>query len=410
MRIIYPNPMRFPNQKANAVQVIHTCRALAEKGHEVHLLVSRVETATAAEGLAVYGLCDHPHLIILSPAKQSRRRYLLFLLGYLRRYKNAPETVLYLRNKSMARLLIRWRRCIGLPCVFESHSLKYLARQDRASMQAGFGKRRAASGFDFFKTWRYHRLEKAIYSRADGVVCQTRGLAEVVGRRFAVSAPIAVIHSGAAVTPVEAGRGRGEEILYLGQLYPMKGVDLLVEALGLLPHRRLLIVGGNKQADIDRIQRLAARLGVQARITLTGYVPHRRIGGYFRRTGVAVIPILDVLETRLFTSPLKLFEYMAAGIPIVASDLPSIREILQHGESAVLVPPNDPRALAKGIEQVLTDADLAARLARNALALVKTYSWENRAARLARFLEDVVTGDHRAACPQGQCGCSARRR
>src|SRR4029453_17817516 len=80
-----------------------------------------------------------------------------------------------------------------------------------------------------------------------------------------------------------------------------------------------------------------------------------------------------------FTSPLKLFEYMAAGRAIVASDLPAIREVLRHEVNALLVTPGDSTALAGGIERLLADSELAARLARNALNDVDDYTWSRRA-------------------------------
>jgi len=90
-----------------------------------------------------------------------------------------------------------------------------------------------------------------------------------------------------------------------------------------------------------------------------------------------------------FTSPLKLFEYMAAGVPIVASDLPSTREILTPEVNAVLVPPNNPQALAAGIQRVLEDRDLANRIAQNALEDVMQFSWKKRAEKIIIFLHAI---------------------
>ena len=92
-----------------------------------------------------------------------------------------------------------------------------------------------------------------------------------------------------------------------------------------------------------------------------------------------------------FTSPLKLFEYMAAGRPIVASDLPSIREVLQHEADALLVTPGDPAAMAAAIERLITNPSLSARLAAAALAAAPAYSWDRRAERLEELLNEIVT-------------------
>ena len=95
--------------------------------------------------------------------------------------------------------------------------------------------------------------------------------------------------------------------------------------------------------------------------------------------------------SREHTSPLKLFEYMAAGRPIVASDLPSLREVLRHGDNAWLVQPDDPAALAQGIQHLLAEPALAARLAAQAQEEVQAYTWEQRAERILSFVEGHVS-------------------
>ncbi len=110
---------------------------------------------------------------------------------------------------------------------------------------------------------------------------------------------------------------------------------------------------------------------------------------------MGVIPITDTIGGRLFTSPMKLFEYMAAKIPIVASDFPSMREILENGKTAVLVESSNPKALAEGIEKILTDREFARRISEQAYEKVKNFSWEKRAEKIAVFLK-VVLENNRA--------------
>ena len=83
-----------------------------------------------------------------------------------------------------------------------------------------------------------------------------------------------------------------------------------------------------------------------------------------------------------YTSPLKLFEYLAAGRPIVASRLPALAEVLEDGINALLVAPGDPAALADAIRRLIADPALALRLAARAFADAEQYSWARRAERL----------------------------
>ena len=95
--------------------------------------------------------------------------------------------------------------------------------------------------------------------------------------------------------------------------------------------------------------------------------------------------------SREFNSPLKLFEYMASGRPIVASDLPSFREVLTDGRNAVLVEPGNPQALTAGIRRIKEDAALGERLARQALEDVRDYTWARRAERLDALCAEIVS-------------------
>ena len=118
------------------------------------------------------------------------------------------------------------------------------------------------------------------------------------------------------------------------------------------------------------------------------------------QASVALLPLPDEPVARLFTSPLKLFDYMAAGVPIVASDLPALREVLRHEENALLARPDDPDAFAAAVRRMLADPVLAGRLGRQARADVRRYSWEARAEALLGFLDAPAVVDRAAESPR----------
>jgi glycosyltransferase involved in cell wall biosynthesis len=99
----------------------------------------------------------------------------------------------------------------------------------------------------------------------------------------------------------------------------------------------------------------------------------------------AVIPLGTDLLARRFTSPIKVFEYMAAGTPIVAADLPTIREVLTHEKSALLYQPGNAGSLAEQIRRVLADNTLAQSLSNAAAAELVKYTWDERARQIIEF-------------------------
>jgi len=174
-------------------------------------------------------------------------------------------------------------------------------------------------------------------------------------------------------------------VCHSGHLYPGRGIEETVEALRTLPGTRLLLVGGNTE-DIERIRAFAADRGVQNRVRLEGRVPNGKVPLYLWASDALVMPYTSRTPTVRAMSPLKMFEYMAAGRPIIASDFPVVREVLRDGENALLVAPDNAEALAAGIRRALDQPELAERISRQAGRDVQEFTWERRAEKIIRVL------------------------
>jgi glycosyltransferase involved in cell wall biosynthesis len=156
-----------------------------------------------------------------------------------------------------------------------------------------------------------------------------------------------------------------------------------------LPDARGLVIGGLAgEPDLERVRALAGRLA-PGRVTFTGQLDPPAVAARLQEADVLVIPNPPSRISAAYTSPLKLFEYMAAGRPIVASDLPALREILTDGEHAVLAEAGNAETLAAALRRVLGDRDLARRIAGRAFDAVRDYSWARRAERLEPLLLTV---------------------
>lgn len=179
-------------------------------------------------------------------------------------------------------------------------------------------------------------------------------------------------------------------VMYTGSffLYGWKGVDILLEAAKKLPDTiKTVLIGGNEK----EIENVRATIGDQlnrshGNIELLGRIPHHEIPSYLKSADILVLPNKkgDANSER-YTSPLKLFEYMASGVPIVSADLPSMREVLNEKNCAFFAP-GDSGSLVKAIGLILNDYENANAKARQALEDVKRYTWKNRAQSILSFL------------------------
>lgn len=177
--------------------------------------------------------------------------------------------------------------------------------------------------------------------------------------------------------------GEDPIICFVGALGPWHGIEQLLRAfsMALRNHAdlRLLLVGGAREYNIGHLRDQIARLGIANRVHSLGRIEHRQIPSILVESDVAVAPYP---ATDFGFSPLKIFEYMASGLPVVASDTPSTREIIGHGVNGLLVRPGDANELAKAMTCVLDDKDLRLRLRKGALRAAQDFSWEKATDRL----------------------------
>jgi glycosyltransferase involved in cell wall biosynthesis len=182
-------------------------------------------------------------------------------------------------------------------------------------------------------------------------------------------------------------------VCFVGALGPWHGVDQLLRAFALAlrsqPDMRLLLVGGAKEYEIGHLEVQAETLGIADRVRFHGRVEHHEIPRILVECDVAVAPYP---HSDYGFSPLKIFEYMGCGLPVIASDVPSTREIVHQSENGMLVEAGNPNELAKAILDVLGDDDLAARLRQGALESAQDFSWRKSTEKLAELYEKALRG------------------
>ncbi len=359
MNICYIANIRLPTEKAHGAQIMQMCEAFARAGHEVELVVPTRRTALREDPFVYYGIKPLFSITTLaSPDLVSFGRLgfvvqsLLFGMRALWYTRSRPGGVLYGRDELVLAVLAlaRSRRI-----VWETHTGAW-------NVAARVVAHRSA-----FIITISHRLKR--WYVAKGIAAQKLLVAPDGVDLTAYAHPQANREARTRLalpldTPI---------VLYVGRVDGWKGVDTLCEASKLLPESVQVVIIGGEPTQV-------AALGREyPRVHFLGYLPMRELPDNLAVADVLVLPNTGRQQVSAeFTSPLKLFAYMASGKPIVASDLPSIREVLDDA-SAVLVPADTPAALAEAITELLSDAPRAAALAHAARARVERYTWDARA-------------------------------
>jgi len=191
----------------------------------------------------------------------------------------------------------------------------------------------------------------------------------------------------------ELGLPKNKQIIgYFGKFQTMgkeKGVLWILRALKYLPKNIIFLAVGGDDKEIIEYQNKAKKQGAIERTILLKRVPQKVLAKYQKACDVLLMPFPYSKHYAFFMSPLKMFEYMASKIPIIASDLPSIREVLNKNNS-ILCRPGDARELAIGIKKVLSDDKLADRISERAFLDVQLYDWQTRAKKIMEFIKTLA--------------------
>lgn len=184
---------------------------------------------------------------------------------------------------------------------------------------------------------------------------------------------------------------RAPILLFVGRIQPLKGLQVAVGALAAFgrPDAQLVVVGGpsgtDGTAELDRVQKLAADLGVAGQIRYVEPQPHHLLSTWYRAADVVLVP------SRSESFGLVALEAAACGTPVVAASVGGLRTLVDHGRTGLLVDSRDPVDFADAVAKIIDHPDYADRLGRAAAERARSYTWSTAAARLRRIYADLVT-------------------
>jgi glycosyltransferase involved in cell wall biosynthesis len=312
---------------------------------------------------------------------------MLVLMLVLLRIVGAGFRVLYVRDAVCAAWLSLLQGAHGAKVVYEVHDLEMMHPSKANRWPREFWKRSLR--------W----VDRTALRRS----CRVVSLTETFRRwseehRIRAARDIAVIPDG--FDPAlygELGRDEARRKLglpvdayivgYAGLTFAYRRLDLLVEAFariaGTGDNMLLLLVGG-RESEVSELREQARRVGLGSGQVITpGQVNHEKAALYVQASDVLVIP--DTV-TQMTASPLKLFEYMAAGKPIALKDMPALREIVDDN-SAEFFSGGDEMALAAALVRLMRDRERADEVARNAYERAKAFTYRARAQKIVEVVK-----------------------
>jgi len=423
MKILYLCPdLGIPvlGRKGASVHVRELCGAFGRAGHEVVLAaqtlnkspwekpaetsatVMHVRPSTSATN-AAQALKEFNMALQLENSLPGELRRILYNRDLeselLRRFESDPPDFIYERASLYATAGASLAKRFGVPLILELNAP--LAVEQAAYRATGLGELAA-------------QAERWTLTHADAVVVVSSELGKHVKSLGVKSGKIHVLPNGvnpalfhptvrrndgsearrdlpanesAALSRTAATHNDVPVLGFLGGLRPWHGVEILPELLTRLqkrhPGTRLIIAGdGQLRGELERA---FAKRGLEKLVTITGLLMHEKVPDVIRTFDVALAPY-PKHDHDFYFSPLKLFEYMACGIPVVAAKLGQIAETVRHGRTGLLYPPGNLSALTANCERLLNSELLRRKLGMAAAKLINgKFTWDGNAARVVEL-------------------------
>jgi glycosyltransferase involved in cell wall biosynthesis len=189
------------------------------------------------------------------------------------------------------------------------------------------------------------------------------------------------------------GAGDNPLVVFVGSFFPYQDIRGLLDAYARVwvdcPQARLLLVGeGDQYAEMVKY---ASSLGLDGSITFTGFLPHSEIPSILSAADIAVAPYARISDENFLGSSMKLVEYMASGLAVIASDNGQINDVIKDGVNGLLVPAGDANALAQALIRLIQDPEYCQKLSIQARQdILREYSWDTYISRLEILYEEVI--------------------
>ncbi len=366
-----------PSKTANSIQAVKVCHALKQCGQDVHLWVPEFKRSEWAQIAEIYGITEEFPITWL-PFNNKMKQYDFS-------YRSVQEAINW-----GADVVYTW----ALQAAFIANLRSIPIAMEFHDFPMGF------MGPKLFRMLMRLETEKLIMTT-------TRALADGIEERFNLTfneEDLQIAPNGTdperyqglptpAVARKQLGLARGFTVGYTGHFYPGRGMDLLTAIAKALPKVNFLWVGGQDK-DIAPWKALLAEQAID-NVTITGFIPNTKLPLYQAASDILVMPYAKKIagssggNIAPVINPMKMFDYLSTGRPIVASNIPVFREVLNE-KLAVFCDSNDDGAWVEAIQKLSKDKFIRMTMQEAALSAAEQYSWVNRALRSIALLERKI--------------------
>ncbi len=384
-KILYTAFDIVPSPKGASTHILHNLRGLVNGGYDVHLITPNdglLPPEDTIEGALVTRIPQDLGQNFLARAVHFGKSVLAHLALH-------PDyDVVHYRNIWDGFHAAQNKRKFGYKTLFEVNGLPSIELKYHYP------------GLDLELLAKIKERELATLHWSDAIICPSRVTRDYIAslglnRKLVSVIPNGVSSSDFSASPLPSRNGREPILLYIGTLADWQGLDVLIKALPKILEQqtvRLHIIGRGRSRQRKMLAKQIRKLGLEEYVIIEPAVPHHEIPALIAGADICVAPLgLNDRNVTQGACPIKVLEYMAAGRPLLASNMPIVRELVREDVDGLLFSPNDPEDLARQAMALLNDFELSKRLAESASERALTrFTWHESQKKLLKVYEGLV--------------------
>lgn len=384
-KIVYVTSTRFPTEKAHGLATVKICEAFADNGYEVNIIAPRLWRKSDTDIFQFYRVKNNfqifkiPCIDLMFIGIFEKLTFILqsvsfsiFLIPYvILKYRGNVKNFIFFSHDYIPLYFMTF---LPVKIFYDIHHFPGGNFMYKRVMRKSFG-------FASQTNWKIRALSEKFFINPNKIVYWPNGTDIDEFKNYISKEK----------TRIELKIPQNNKIaMYTGQLFDWKGVDSLIKSIKILPKDFLIYIIGGSERDVNNCKNTITEAS-DNRIIFVPFQPHHKIPLWLRAADVLVLPNTGKQKVSLYyTSPMKLFEYMASGTPIVATRIPSIEEVVAS-KNVFFAQPDNPTSIAEQIKEAVMNSKLASEKSKSAMKTVLSYTWRARAKKIEDHMASLLS-------------------
>lgn len=378
MKVLYVNKLKFPDNTPGSVFSTFNSYGFAQNGADSVFAAIKKDRTDYDNILKEYfGVEPLPNFEVKLFSKSflghetNEYFYLRIVLWLLKDQKKERFEAVITRDPGFLPYLIFLKKKLGISAYYQSHNF-YTDLKLRPDLKIK-------------KKKRYHNFETRYIPQLNGLICLQKAQEELYKKYYNI--PVKALPPGLIAVDRYQKEDFNKRLIYIGSFQPIKGIDNVFKLLSTIKNQNWScdLLGGRNKEELEYTEKLAEKFGVREQCSISGWLSYSELQHKMKNADIGLLLLNDTFYNNYLTAPSKLFDYIAQGIPVIATDLPDLRCFIKDGKEGFLLKPDNLQKAAEILNEFTKSEFLQMR--NKCYKLAEENTWKKSTARMLEFIK-----------------------